>query len=428
MKIFRVVLGLLCVGVVSALSEPQLAHAETIYSSEQTITITAIVREHRTIIVDANGAITEISSNTDNDITPEVHFLSYAGPKSVLTLQLSHQYQYLMTQLKSNHIFVMNRQSPLINGLMPQLLLPASQPNYTVKPTNVGNLPNVPYSISSPLWSFEVGWHNSLFISLYPQYLGILIWPMIRLTFLHICGAILLNVLRLEKYRIKAAAIAPAAMVPMIIRKILIMRPAAVAGTISPYPVVVSVVIVHHNASHREWTFALWPASKLKNSTAEANISSIEEEITSSRYSWLVYFPATYAIISSRAVKVVISSNSKTKNKRTIPRPFNAWEVVVVIGIHAKSSHQWNKRNRCFDFAAENLHINSEKNNIAMPIFIWEIRARVRAEWFETSCRISSPMLINAKKSDYNIVKYCSLYGQLTFLAVYFWHLLYLTL
>ena len=147
MKCVRVVLAFLCVGVLGAFVEPQIAYAETIYSSEQTITVTATVLEHRTIIVDANSTITQISSNTENNLTPEVRFMTYGGEKSVLTLEISHQYQYLMGQVQANHMFVMDRQTEVLTGLMPLSLLPISKRTFLVSPAHVGDGPNLPYAI-----------------------------------------------------------------------------------------------------------------------------------------------------------------------------------------------------------------------------------------------------------------------------------------
>ena len=147
MKCIRVVLGLLCVGVLGAFAEPQNALAQTIYSAENTITVTATVLEHRTIIIDANGSITQISSNTENNITPEVRFMSYGGEKSVLTLEISHQYQYLMNQVQANKMFVMDRQTDVLTGLMPQSLLPLVRHTFMVTPAHIENKPNLPYTL-----------------------------------------------------------------------------------------------------------------------------------------------------------------------------------------------------------------------------------------------------------------------------------------
>ncbi len=140
-------MSLFCVGVLGAFVEPQIAHAETIYSSEYTITVTATVLEHRTIIVDANGTITQISSNTENNLTPEVRFLTYGGEKGVLTLEISHQYQYLMSRVQANHMFVMDRQAEILNGLMPKALLPVVHTSFLVSPAQIGDGPNPSYTI-----------------------------------------------------------------------------------------------------------------------------------------------------------------------------------------------------------------------------------------------------------------------------------------
>jgi hypothetical protein len=147
MKYVRVVLSFLCIGVTGAFAEPQIAHAETIYSSEQTITVTATVLEHRTIIVDASGKIIQISSNTENNLTPDVRFLSYGGAKGVLTLDLSHQYQHLMSQVQANHMFVMDGQAEVLAGFMPQALLPISHRSFLVSPAHIGDGPNSSYTI-----------------------------------------------------------------------------------------------------------------------------------------------------------------------------------------------------------------------------------------------------------------------------------------
>ena len=137
----------MAVGVLCAFAMPQRALAERVYSSEYTISVSATVLEHRTIIVDANGVITQISSNTENNITPEVRFLSNSGQKVQLTFELSRKYQQLLSQLHENHIFVMDRQTPTINGLMPQLLLPISQHTFRVLPTKIGGNSSQSYFI-----------------------------------------------------------------------------------------------------------------------------------------------------------------------------------------------------------------------------------------------------------------------------------------
>jgi hypothetical protein len=134
------------VGVLCAFAVPQSALAERVYSSEYTITVSATVLEHRTIVV-ANGVITGVSSNTENTITPEVRFLSNGGPVVPLTFKLSRDYQHLMSQLQNNHVFVMSRQAPTINGLIPQLLLPISQHTFLVSPTQIGENPTPSFFI-----------------------------------------------------------------------------------------------------------------------------------------------------------------------------------------------------------------------------------------------------------------------------------------
>lgn len=129
-------------------SVPQAVRAETVYSPEYTITVTARVLEHRTIIVDAKGTITQISSNTNNNITPDVHFLSYDGPRAVLTPEISRQYQHLMSRLDRNQIMVMDLQAaPPLGGLLAETVAPLTQRSYTVSPAQVGNEPLKTYSV-----------------------------------------------------------------------------------------------------------------------------------------------------------------------------------------------------------------------------------------------------------------------------------------
>lgn len=135
------------VSVFGAISVAPSALAERVYSQEYTITVSATVLAHRTIIVDANGVITQISSNVNDNITPDVRFLTNAGPLIPLTFAISKEYQHLMSQVKDNHILMMDRQGSTINGLMPTYLLPLAQNTYLVKPSDVGNTPNTPYTI-----------------------------------------------------------------------------------------------------------------------------------------------------------------------------------------------------------------------------------------------------------------------------------------
>lgn len=134
--------------VASGVILPLTAHAERIYSSEQTITVTATVLEHRTIVVDANGVITHISSNTTNDVEPRVYFLSFGGMVVPMSADVAKQYTKLMSQLGSTRIFTMDRQEPVIDGLLPSSLFPMAASSYWVRPSEANNQYDPAFAIS----------------------------------------------------------------------------------------------------------------------------------------------------------------------------------------------------------------------------------------------------------------------------------------
>lgn len=105
MKQWKIITGLVAgtltplLGASVAFAAPQLqAPSAAALSSAQTITVTAVVPAHRDIIIDGNGNITEIVSNTKDDVTPVV-FLGEDGSeknKRPLTDEIYDKYRKLV--------------------------------------------------------------------------------------------------------------------------------------------------------------------------------------------------------------------------------------------------------------------------------------------------------------------------------------------
>ncbi|HET7320835.1 MAG TPA: hypothetical protein VFI84_04630 [Candidatus Saccharimonadales bacterium] len=77
--------------IVIVLSPLGLASADSI-SVSQVIHIRGIVPPMRNIIVDGNGNITEITSNTPENVRPKVYLRSFAGPELPLTSALTRDF------------------------------------------------------------------------------------------------------------------------------------------------------------------------------------------------------------------------------------------------------------------------------------------------------------------------------------------------
>lgn len=86
-----------CIGFVGLL--PGTAAAQTI-SVSQTITITARVAPARSIIVNEQGRMVKIFSNTDQPVTPKVYTNVVSNSPLPLTPLLQTQYYEIMSQQK----------------------------------------------------------------------------------------------------------------------------------------------------------------------------------------------------------------------------------------------------------------------------------------------------------------------------------------
>jgi hypothetical protein len=119
------VLGVLVAvfAVVFFLASPVTAHADTA-SSEQQVVIHAAIAASRLIIVNDQGQMVTIYSNTSQAVTPEVHVSSPAGARQPLTPELLHQYnQFIQGQ-------------PKMAGV--QLHVPLPQPQRVAQPRRTG--------------------------------------------------------------------------------------------------------------------------------------------------------------------------------------------------------------------------------------------------------------------------------------------------
>lgn len=91
---------LFCAVVVSLLL-PHAASAQTI-SITQTITITATVAPARSIVINDQGQITKIYSNTAENVTPNVYVNEApTGQRLPLTADLRSQYEQIISKQKN---------------------------------------------------------------------------------------------------------------------------------------------------------------------------------------------------------------------------------------------------------------------------------------------------------------------------------------
>ena len=74
-KITGLIIALVTVSTPLLVSGHVLAYSDI---TTHEITVTAIVPSHRDIILDKQGKITEIDSNTKEDVSPDVYSLKYA--------------------------------------------------------------------------------------------------------------------------------------------------------------------------------------------------------------------------------------------------------------------------------------------------------------------------------------------------------------
>lgn len=85
-------------GAASPNAATQLRPARTL-SASQELTVTAVVPAHRDIVVSASGEILEITSNTPEDVTPQVYLGSVAPEnQQELTPDLLRQYRLLVPE------------------------------------------------------------------------------------------------------------------------------------------------------------------------------------------------------------------------------------------------------------------------------------------------------------------------------------------
>lgn len=79
---------------------PATAAAENV-SVTQVITVTAVVAPMRSIVVNDQGQMIKIYSNTDQDITPKVYLNTAPGPQKTLTPELQAQYAKIISTKKN---------------------------------------------------------------------------------------------------------------------------------------------------------------------------------------------------------------------------------------------------------------------------------------------------------------------------------------
>lgn len=94
----------LCVVAINGLgwAQPTVAGVGRVEPNQ--IRVTAVVPDHRMIVLDNRGSIQQFFSNTDKPVAPTVTIGAVNGPVSTLTTSLRTQADQLLSQLKPNHV------------------------------------------------------------------------------------------------------------------------------------------------------------------------------------------------------------------------------------------------------------------------------------------------------------------------------------
>ena len=124
--------------------------AASTMSSEHQITVTGIVPELRMVVVDERQTIKLLTSNTANNVAPQVHLLSQTGPVVPMTSEVRRQYERLMSQVTGEKVAVVAPAPAPLADLMPDFVSDKTAQLYQVTPVadRTGARPQ-PYWISA---------------------------------------------------------------------------------------------------------------------------------------------------------------------------------------------------------------------------------------------------------------------------------------
>ena len=153
MRELRYISSLLLAVTILSLGAAPDALARSVSALGNEITITAIVAEHRGIVVDTSRNIVLFYSNTPKAVTPEVRLGSESGPIIPLTPVLAQAYDHLLGQVGSNKIFEarLQQDDPLTNAFPQFVASPYPVRYYEVKASSSNGSPaDIPYLIHSP--------------------------------------------------------------------------------------------------------------------------------------------------------------------------------------------------------------------------------------------------------------------------------------
>jgi hypothetical protein len=135
-------------GAVSGWGQAPVARAELVVSRSQQIIVRGVVPERRVIVVDGQERIMEITSNTPNDVTPEVALLTFTGPRVPLTDAVRRQYEAVMRQVGGDKAVTIAPVPTPVADLFPDFVGTATPAEYEVTPGRSGSDPAVvPYRV-----------------------------------------------------------------------------------------------------------------------------------------------------------------------------------------------------------------------------------------------------------------------------------------
>lgn len=153
MRELRYISSLLLAVTTLSLGPAPVVSARSVSASGNEITITAIVAEHRGIVVDASRNIVLFYSNTPKAVTPEVRLGSESGPIIPLTPVIAQAYDQLLGQIGSNKVYEarLQQKDPLATAFPRFVALPYPVRYYEVKASaSNGSQADLPYLIHSP--------------------------------------------------------------------------------------------------------------------------------------------------------------------------------------------------------------------------------------------------------------------------------------
>jgi hypothetical protein len=133
----------------SGLARPRPAAATTMKVADNQIRVSGTVPDRRYLVVDANGSILQIFSNTAKPVAPAVVVGSIAGPAGAMTPRLRAAYESLIDQIRDNKVVSINKNVMTSDLSYPDFVTHSPPADYTVKPTRMlRDAKAEPYTIS----------------------------------------------------------------------------------------------------------------------------------------------------------------------------------------------------------------------------------------------------------------------------------------